>query len=269
VTELYSTALQTITDEFKNINPEITNALIFERDGEIIASNQSSTEDQNKYLIQLFNKIANQAETIGGLETLTIRGTDNQLNITSMNNRCLATISTREADEKIVKTFSHVLVPIVIKFVDQIAPEFRKNCITQTANSEEKPVEEITPVVENKYNEIPDAFPTLNSEAVLPEPPVSQFLVKKIEGLLAPSDTVRVDSEVVSKWYSLYSGKQIIRVHIETLEGKKGICKFKPMKNENRNSKGVIQIPQRILQALKINEGKLVIVKPVVVDSRG
>jgi hypothetical protein len=258
-----------ITDEFKNISPEITSAFIFEKNGEIIADNQASTEDQDKKLIIAFNKMASQAETIGGIETLSIQGKDNQLNITSMNNRYLATVSSCAADEKILKTFSRVLVPAVVKFVDHIAPELSKNDTYQTMKPEEKPIEEITSVEETKQDEtMPDVSASLSSEPVLPEPPVSQFLVEKIEGLLVNADSVRVDSEVVSKWNDLYAGKQIIRVHIETLEGKKGICKFKSLKNENHNTKGTIQIPPRILQALKISEGKLVIVKPVVVDSR-
>jgi hypothetical protein len=256
------------TDEFKKTSPEITNAIIFEKNGETKASNQASTEEQNKNLILLFNKIDNQAEIIGGIETLTIQGIHSQLNITSIDYRYLATVSKCAADEKILKNFTHVLVPTVVKLVDQIASDLQKNEVTQTMKLEEKPIQEITPLEENKYDEMPDPSATFSSEPVLPEPPVSQFLVEKIEGLLAPSDIVRIDGEVISKWKELYAGKQIIRVHIETLEGKKGICKFKPLKNENHNSKGIVQIPQRILQALRISEGKLVIVKPVVVDSR-
>jgi hypothetical protein len=155
--------------------------------------------------------------------------------------------------------------------MDQIAPELSGNELPQTTNNEDKPIEEIVPPVEETtHNEtIPEASVSPSSEPVLPEPPVTQFMVEKIGGLLVPPDIVRVDNEIVSKWNDLYGDKQITRVHIETLEGKKGICKFKSIKNENRNAKGIIQIPQRILQALKISEGKLVIVKPVITDSRG
>jgi predicted regulator of Ras-like GTPase activity (Roadblock/LC7/MglB family) len=266
VTKAYSTALQTIIDEFKNISPEITNTFIFKKNGEIVASNETTTEDQIKKLIATFNNVADQAETIGGIETLTIQGANSQLNITSMNNRYLATVSSRAADQKIVKTLTRVLVPTVVKLVDQIAPELSENELPQITKHEDKPIEEIVPPVEEtSLNEsIPDASASFSSEPVLPEPPATQFMVEKIGGLLVPTDTVRVDSEVVSKWNDLYSDKQITRVHIETLEGKKGICKFKPIKETNHNAKGIIQIPEKILQALQTSKGKLVIVKPVI-----
>jgi hypothetical protein len=89
-------------------------------------------------------------------------------------------------------------------------------------------------------------------------------MIEKIGGLLVPADTVRVDSEVIAKWNDLYGDKQIAQVHIETLEGKKTNCKFKPIKETNHNAKGIIQIPEKILQALQTSKGKLVIVKPVI-----
>ncbi|MGD0070040.1 MAG: hypothetical protein ABSB71_00565 [Candidatus Bathyarchaeia archaeon] len=266
MTEAYSTALQTIIDEFKNISPEITNTFIFKKNDEIVASNETTTEDQIKKLIAAFNNVADQAETIGGIETLTIQGANSQLNITSMNNRYLATVSSRAADQKIVKTLTRILVPTVVKLVDQIAPELADNELPQTTKPEDKLIEEIvSPVEETKHNEqAPDASASFSSELFLPEPPVNQFMIEKIGGLLVPADTVRVDSEVIAKWNDLYGDKQIAQVHIETLEGKKTNCKFKPIKETNHNAKGIIQIPEKILQALQTSKGKLVIVKPVI-----
>ena len=120
MTEAYSTALQIIISEFKNITPEIKNTFIFKKDGEIVASTETTSEDQSKKLIAAFNDIADLSETIGGIETLTIQGADSQLSITSMNNRYLVNVSSRAADEKIVKTLTSVIVPTVVKLVDQI-----------------------------------------------------------------------------------------------------------------------------------------------------
>lgn len=136
----------------------------------------------------------------------------------------------------------------------------------QITKLEDKPIEEIvSPVEETKHNEqAPDASASFSSELFLPEPPVNQFMVEKTGGLLVPADTVRVDSEVIAKWNDLYGDKQIAQVHIETLEGKTTTCKFKPIKETNHNAKGIIQIPEKILQALQTSKGKLVIVKPVI-----
>jgi hypothetical protein len=53
-------------------------------------------------------------------------------------------------------------------------------------------------------------------------------------------------------------------VNIEALDGKKTTCKFKPIKEAKSNAKGVIQIPEKILQTLQTEKGKLVMVKPVI-----
>ena len=264
MTEAYSTALQTIIDEFKNITPEITNSFIFKKNGEIIAGNEATTECQIKKLIAGFNNIADQAGTIGGIKNLTIQGADSQLNITAMNNLYLATVFSHKADEKIVKTLTRVLVPTVVKLVGQIAPELLDNELPQAKKPEVKPIEEIfLPDMQTTHSEsIPDVSASFSSESVLPEPPVNQFMIEKIGGLLVPSDTVRVDSEVIAKWRDLYGDKEITQVHIETLEDKAVICRFKPIKKTSHNAKGIIQIPEKILQILQTSKGKLVIVKP-------
>ncbi len=89
-------------------------------------------------------------------------------------------------------------------------------------------------------------------------------MVEKIGGLLVASDMVRVDADVVAKWSDLYGDREISQVNVETLEGKAVICKFKPMKEADGKAKGIIQIPERILQSLRTGEGKLVMVKPVI-----
>ncbi len=78
------------------------------------------------------------------------------------------------------------------------------------------------------------------------------------------ADTVRIDSEVISQWSDLYSGKQFTMVNIEALDGKKTTCKFKTIKEAKNNAKGIIQIPEKILQTLQTEKGKLVMVKPVI-----
>jgi hypothetical protein len=264
VTQADSTALQTIINEFQNVSPEITSSFMFKKNGDIVAHNEASTEEQIKKLIAAFNNIADQAETIGGVETLTIQGVNSQLNITSIDNLYLSTVSSRLADEKIVKTLTTVFVPTVVKLVDQIA-ELSNAKISQTAKPEDTPIEEKVQPEEPKRNEsIPDISASFSAGPILPKTTVNQFMVEKIGGLRVSSDATRVDREVIAKWNELYGDKKITKVHIETLEGKIIICKFQPIKEAKRNAQGIIQIPEKILNALQISEGKLVIVKPVI-----
>jgi predicted regulator of Ras-like GTPase activity (Roadblock/LC7/MglB family) len=253
-----------VINEFRNISPEVTKAYIFKKDGEIEASiDDNLAEERVKKIASSFDDIAGQAGVIGGLEVLTIQGVSSQLEITSTNNRYLATIASRTADEKMVRALTHIIIPTVIKLLDQIepikpndtAPIVEPAAVEETAQPpapEKPPREELPPKVKAKL-----------TVQAFPKAPVNQLLVEKISGLLVASDVVRVDWDVVAKWSDLYSGKEVTHVAVETLEGKITLCKFKPIK-EAGNTKGIIQIPEKILQVLGTAEGKLVMVKPFV-----
>jgi hypothetical protein len=73
-----------------------------------------------------------------------------------------------------------------------------------------------------------------------------------------------VDGEVVARWRDLYGDKEITEVHIQTLEGRVTFCKFKVIKESESRTRGVIEIPEKILQTLQTSKGKLVVVKPVI-----
>jgi len=262
VTESPANALQTIIGEFKNISPEITNAFIFKANDGIVVSDGATIDEESKNLVTAFNGISSKAEIIGNIKSVTMQGSNRQLRITCMNNQYLATVSSRSADEKIMKSLTCVLVPTVLGLIDELS----KNGLPQVVESEDKPIEETAlPTPEPLPAEsIPEERTTFSSEPPLPEPSVTQFMVEKIGGLLVAPDTVRVNSEVIAKWINLYGSKKITEMHIQTLEGKTLTCKFKAVKEANTNALGVIQIPEKILQTLQTSKGKLVIVKPVI-----
>jgi hypothetical protein len=49
VTEANSNVLQTIIDEFKNLSPETTNAIIFTNNGQTIANTKTTNEEQTNH----------------------------------------------------------------------------------------------------------------------------------------------------------------------------------------------------------------------------
>ncbi len=266
MTEAYSNALQPIIDEFKTLSPETTNALIFKNNGQTIANTKATTEDQTKKLILNFGSIAQQAETIGGIESLTIQAADSQLNITAMNNFYLATVSSRAANQEIVKSLTHVVVPTVVRLIDQFSPQVSENQPPHVNELEEKQNQETETVLPIEEKPTIQSIPEIQApfEPLPPKTPINQFMVEKIGGLLVPADTVRIDGEVIAKWSDLYDGKQITMVNIEALDGKRTTCKFKAIKEAKCNAKGIIQIPEKILQTLQTEKGKLVMVKPVI-----
>jgi hypothetical protein len=265
VIEAYSNPLQTIIEEIKNISPETINVLIFKNSGQTIANTRTITENQTKEFITNFASIAVQAETIGGIDNYTIQAPDKQLNVFAVDNCFLASVSLRTAKQEILKSLTQVVVPTVVRLVNQVEDQTETQ-LPKTKKIEFKPNEENVLTTEEELEQtvkpIPDTQP--NFETFLPRTPTNQFMIEKIGGLLVSTDTVRIDDEIIEKWSALYEGKQFDMVIIEALDGKKTTCKFKKIKESKNNAKGIIQIPEKILQTLQTEKGKLVIVKPVI-----
>ena len=268
MTQTYHDALQPIVAEFKNICPDIKNTYIFDNNGNTVATSEKTNKEQNQTPITNLNSIT-QANSIGGIENLTIQGAKSHLNITSMNKLYVATVASKTADPKIIKALTQTIIPTVVGLVEEITAQSHiDNKPAKKAKIEDKQTQKPVLPVEKpqkiKPLPKPQAPNTVTSKEDFPKTIVHQLMVEKIEGLFVPSDTVRVDSEIISKWSELYKGKPITVVNVETLEGKTAICKLKEIKNSN--GKGIIQIPEKILQALQASTGKLVKVKPIVFE---
>ena len=101
-------------------------------------------------------------------------------------------------------------------------------------------------------------------DKIVAEQPANQFIVEDIKGLLSPSDTVRIDNDVMEKWNEYYENKTIVEADIETFGGKSVRCKVKPIKDAKLEGQGKVQIPGKMQLVLDIKKGELVRVKPVV-----
>jgi hypothetical protein len=240
--EVYAFALKNTLNEIKNVCPDVSNTFIFKENGKIIAKDENTDEETITRTVDAFDTITERADAIGGLESVTFHGANGRVNIACINDFYLTTIASKEADEKYVNTLTRVLVPTVLKLVEKIRPASIDNDTFTTEQIE----------------------PEVNPEPLLPEPPVNQFIVENLGGLLVPSDTVRIDSAVIVQWKNLYADKKIEEVDVETLNGKTTRCKFKPIKGSKYEGKGIIQIPEKIQLTLQTTKGELVMVKPVV-----
>jgi len=65
-------------------------------------------------------------------------------------------------------------------------------------------------------------------------------------GLLAPSNTVRIDCKITDGWLEMYGDKEIHEVNLESINGKTTRCKFKPNK-DSKQCNGTIQVPEKIM----------------------
>jgi len=254
--EVYSSALKTALNEIQTICSDITNVFIFTEDGEIIAGNENTPEKTMVHVIDAFDGILEKAEAIGGVEHITLEGSNGRVNVSHVNDLYLITVTSGKADMNYVNTITRVLIPTVLKLLEKIGPTPLKSRSPLPAKelAEETALEEPKETIE----------PKIKPETSFPEPPKNQLIVENLGGLLVPSDAVRIDSEILSQWEELYEGKKIEEVEIETFDGKTTQCKVKPIKDSKYEGKGIIQMPEKIQLALEIRKGELVRAKPII-----
>jgi hypothetical protein len=285
--EAYAFALRNTLTELQNVCPDITNAFMF-KDGNTLAGDKNTPEKTMDDAVQAFDSMLEKAETLGGLESITLEARNGTVNVSLINDISFVMVTSKKADMNYINTLTRVLIPTVLKVLDNINPAPLKNK-PLLRELEPEPKRETPPIEEPQEPEMkllqrpvlrarapeepeknvkpetkPEVKPEIQSEPWLPEPPVNQLIVEKLGGLLAPSDTVRIDAEILSQWAELYEGRKISEVELETFGGKKARFKVKPIKDSKYGERGMIQAPEKVQLELEINKGELVRVKPVV-----
>jgi hypothetical protein len=272
--EIYSFALKSALEEIQSICPDITHTLMFREDGEIVIGGQNTPEKTVVQVVNAFDSIFEKADSIGHVERITLEGSNGRINVFFMDNMYFLTVTSNNADMNNVNIVTHVLIPTILRLVEKIcsAPlessspstEIRRELKTPIFEEDKKP-EPLTELTEKNPIEEPEGVELeTEPQSLLPEPPINQLIVENLGGLLVPSDTVRIDSAVLSQWKELYEGKKIEEVEIETFNGKKTTCKVKPIKDLKFDGKGNVQMPEKIQATLEIAKGELVRAKPIV-----
>jgi hypothetical protein len=176
-------------------------------------------------------------------------------------------IGSKEIDEKQSVMFARIAVPSILRITEKIS-NFQEEYLVQKSDLSEAQNTNVRedPSIQEEEFTVVEAEPLdeTENESLLPDPPVTQFMVENLFGLLVAPDTVRIDRAVIQQWTDLYGDKEITEVDLETLNGQTTRCKFKPVKNSKQEGKGIIQLPQKIQETLQTSKGELVMVKPVV-----
>jgi hypothetical protein len=300
--EVYALALKSTLKEIQNACPVVTSNFIF-RDEKISARGENTTEEQATKTLKAFNEMDEKSAPIGKIESIIIHSAKGKVDIDTVNDWYSTTVLSKRADEKYVNTLTRTLIPIVINLVEEIQPaptdnepvtvedmKPKEDSISETNFNEtqenendhhyafNEPQQNEENAIDYPYEEetaeepapaYPDEpeqkeEPEFKSEPLLPEPPVTQLIVEHLGGLLVPSDTVRVDEEVIEQWNELYGDKKIDEVEVEALNGKTTRCKFRQIKKSKDAGRGLIKMPEKIQLALETTQGELVTVKPIV-----
>jgi predicted regulator of Ras-like GTPase activity (Roadblock/LC7/MglB family) len=171
--ELYSFALKNTLDEIRNLCPDITNAFMFKEDGEIIASDEITPQQSIVHVIDDFDSMLEKAETMGGIEQITIEGSKKRVNVSHMNNNYLVTITSQSADKNYVNTISRVLFTTVVKLLDKISHASLKNNPTEPEPELETVIEKNEETDEQNGNE-PETEEAESSEQPSNEPEIEE-----------------------------------------------------------------------------------------------
>ena len=273
--EVYSFALKNTLNEIQNICPDIKNSFMFKENSEIVAKDENTPEKTVVHVIDSFDGILEKADAIGGIEGVTLNGSKGRVTISCMNDIYLVTVTSKKADMNYVNTVTHVLIPTILRLLDKINPSPLKNKTPSLEVETETPVtkeleEQTETPVEKDLMEPPEEnleTETLPSELPVNQPselPVNQLIIENLGGLLVPSDTVRIDSEMLSQWEEFSDRTKIDQVEVETFDGKTTQCKVKPIKDSKYEGKGIIRMPEKIQLNLEVRKGELVRVKPLV-----
>lgn len=232
--ELYAEALNNALTEIRNICPEIRNSFIFTKDGAIIANDEETPEDLMEKTINSLESIFEKEDTVGGLHHYVLTGTTGTMHISQVNDMYLAMVTSRSADTKYLQTIARVLIPTVLKVLQNVSPTPLKPSIqTPTPPAEEK------------------------------TPSFYELTVETLGGLLVRGDTAQLDAKILEEWSELYDGKTIKEIEIESTEGKIAQCKVKPINDSKMEDKKIIRIPDKVCQTLEVKKGDLVIVRPI------
>ena len=269
--DVYAIALQNALDEMRNACPDIKHAFIFKETGEIVAGDAETPQKVMVRVLDAFNDIFNRAEAIGGIEAVTLKCGGGTVALHSFGEHNLVMVTSANADLNYINTLTRVLIPTVLKLLEKISPTPLKNISTPSPPQTPKPITIPTPTppVEEKETLEETAIQKpveeeLKTEMPSFEPPATQLIVENIGGLLVPSDTVRIDNETLTQWESMFEGKKVEYVEIETFDGKTTKCKVKPIKDSKYFGKGVVQIPEKMQLTLEIKRGELVRVRPII-----
>lgn len=262
--EIYEIALKNALTEIGNVCPDIQASFLFDKKANVVAGDAETPKESIDKVANSLEAILNKADSIGGLNSLIIEGSNGNVHLSSVNDLYLTMITSKTADMKYVETVARVLIPTVMKLLDNLGSTPLRNLppspVLFEPDEKEEPeeeVEETKPIEEEKE--------TVEDEPLSDfELPSNQLIVDSFGGLLVRSDTVQISEEILSQWEEQIDGKKVSHVAVEAFNGQSTECKVKALDESKLENKATIRIPEKICEKLDIKKGELVRVKPVI-----
>ena len=160
--EFFAFALKNTLDEMQKACPDIQNAFVLDQNHTVIAQDGNTTEEIMTRAVEILNEMFEKADAIGGMDDLTIDGTNGQMNISRMEEVYLVTVTSRKTDADYVNTVVHIIVPTVLKLLEKLnSDDFKPEMPEPEQKVENEP--------ENFATERPMEFPRQSAEPLQEE----------------------------------------------------------------------------------------------------
>ena len=262
--EAYSFALKQTLNQMQNICPNITNSFIYSKDGQIQIGDQNTNKDTIMQVMDIFKEMLEKEEALGNVESIILKGAKGGVNLFQMNNLYLVSVTSGKTDSNYINTLNRVLVPTVLALLEKINPESLKNNQSLQPKDEEGGKKEEKSIANKGKEDLEDkVIKPLQPKTIKiqPESPVNQLRIATLKGIFVSSDTVRIDSKILSEWMKRFHGK--VEVEVEASNGKRIRCKVEEIRSKKNIGKGIILVPVKIQKNLDIKNGELVKVRPI------
>jgi len=256
--QAYAFALKNALTEIRNVCPDVQSSFLFDNEASVVAGDEETPEASVERVMKSLEAILDKADTLGGLNSLLIEGSNGNVYISSVKDLYLTMVASKKADMRYVETVARVLIPTVMKLLDSLdSAPLRPLPPTRLST---KPMA----VAKEELQQEQEEDSKEAEEPLEPELPSNQLIVESFGGLLVRGDTVQISEDLMSQWEEFVDGKEIDLVEIESFHGKTSQCKVKTVDNSKLDNKAIIRIPDKLCQALDVRKGELVKVKPLI-----
>ena len=221
--DVFAAALRNSLNEIRNICPDVGCSFVFTKNGVVVAGDAHADNRVLEKAVRSFQSLAEKADVVGGLDTLLIDGDKGKIYISCLDDMYLAMITSKDADIAYLRSITHVIVPTILKLLENILP---------------------TPL---KF--VPPQHLTVDT--------LSGFKAR------FSADTVEIDQEILKQWSEIFDKQDIKEVEIEAFSGKTAQRKVQAINDSKLEGKGLIRIPEKTCQMLEVKTGELVRIKPI------
>jgi hypothetical protein len=247
-TEACNLALKNTLNEIRNVCPDISHAMVFRENGEILVEDENITENTVNCAQEVFHTLLEKSTAVGGIESITVGGTESRVNIIRFDDLYVTTVTSGITDEKTVSNLTRVMIPITLKIVQNIYMPIKNKNENQEVVFKPEPKTRQLEIISKEIN-------------------ATEFIVETLAvfgGFMIDQETAYIDRALLVEWKEKYGDQPITQIALDVpSNGKTTTCKFQPFRDSKYENRNIVQLPKKIQISLNIQKGTKVLIKPI------